>query len=292
MVNKSLAILASGTLGLKVIQSINEEYHIDFIATDNKSDNIIAFANKNKIPLFTGKPRKERLYNFLKNHTQTSEILLSINYLFIVESDVLKKFKYPVNFHGSLLPKYRGRTPHVWAIINNEIKTGITAHLMDDGCDTGDILLQREIEIRTEDTGASLLSKFNCLYPDMVKEVLMMINSQQITLAPQEHSKATKYGKRTPQDGKIDWDWHRERIFNWVRALSDPYPGAFCLYKNEKIVIDKVCFSDMGYDNEVRNGTFLTINPKLIIKTGNGALEITQLRKPKSVFFELNTSLE
>ena len=116
-----IIVFASGNLGVKMLEYLKQISEIEFIATDSKSAGIIEFAAKNGIDNFIGKPNKTEL--LIKLQSKKSDILLSINYLFLLEKKVFQLFEYPINFHGSLLPKYRGRTPHVWALINNEIET-------------------------------------------------------------------------------------------------------------------------------------------------------------------------
>src|SRR5690606_33504394 len=99
-------------------------------------------------------------------------------YLFIIDKKIIDlATSIAFNIHGSLLPKYRGRTPHVWSIINNEKFTGITAHIIDEGCDTGDIIEQVKIKISKSDTGASLLEKYNLLYLPLIRSVLEKIQT-------------------------------------------------------------------------------------------------------------------
>ena len=81
-----------------------------------------------------------------------------------------------------------------------------------------------------------------------------------------------------PKTGKINWDWHNERIRNWVRAQANPYPGAFTFFDNNKIIIDKISFSKIGFNSELPNGTIIQVKPKLIVKTSNGAVIIELLR--------------
>lgn len=273
------AFLASGNLGLTVIKACAEKVVPQFIATDSGSTAIVEYAAEKNIPLFKGNPRKGKLAAFMQQYK--IDLLLSVNYLFIVEKDVIEQVKYPVNFHGSLLPKYRGRTPHVWAIINNETKTGVTAHIIDDGCDTGDIVLQKEIEITTDDTGAGVLKKYEAIYPSMVMEVIQAVENGAMQRTAQDNSKATYFSKRTPEDGGINWQWQKERIRNWVRAQAHPYPGAFCFSGENKIVIDAVEFSDHGFTDTEANGTILSVSPSVIIKTSNGAVALTSIRNGK-----------
>jgi methionyl-tRNA formyltransferase len=272
----NISLLISGKLGFQVLLNLTDYCIIEFIATDRNSTEIIDFAKRKNILLFIGNPRKEKLSSYISEIK--SNILLSINYLFIIEDDVITKFKFPINFHGSLLPKYRGRTPHVWAIINNEIETGVTAHFIDNGCDTGDIILQEKIKISEYDTGFSILEKYADIYPRVVKEVITLLQTGNIIRKRQDNSSATVYGKRTPDDGKIDWNWQKERIKNWVRAQSFPYPGAFTFYDEKKIIIDEVSFCEIGFNNELPNGTILQVKPTLVAKTSNGSIKIDLIR--------------
>ena len=125
----TLGVLCSGGLGFDTLVKIHKEYQIKFILTDEKSIEIIQFSKEQEIPLFIGNPRNGTGYQFIKNISV--DVITSINYLFLIANDIISHpEKLIFNIHGSLLPKYRGRTPHVWAIINGEKKTGITAHLI------------------------------------------------------------------------------------------------------------------------------------------------------------------
>jgi methionyl-tRNA formyltransferase len=170
---------------------------------------------------------------------------------------------------------FRGRTPHVWAIINNEKITGITAHIIEEGCDEGDIVLQKEIPILDSYTGQDLLTIFNEMYPVIVNEVIEKIKTNTVQLIKQDNSKATFFEKRTADDGKISFDWQKERIYNWVRAQANPYPGAFCYLKSAKIIIHKVIFSDYGYKQEMINGLVVKVeDTSFFVKTQNGVIQI------------------
>ncbi len=272
----NIGLLLSGSLGLNVFKQIlNSNYAVNFIFTDSKSTEIIQLANQLEIPVFIGNPRNQRTTDFISN--KKIDVLFSINYLFIIESELIAlPEKYAINIHGSLLPKYRGRTPHVWAIINNEKITGITVHLIDNGCDTGDIIYQVKIQIEEHFTGGDLLEIYQKKYPEIILYVLDMIKSGKIKPEKQNHSLATYYGKRTPEDGKINWNWQKERIYNWVRALAIPYPGAFTFFQGGKIIINKIVFSDFGFRDNDPNGLILSTSPNPIIKTQNGAVELLE----------------
>jgi methionyl-tRNA formyltransferase len=285
----NLGVLCSGNLGLQVLKLLVAEYRIEFVFTDSGSKRVKEYCESQGLPIFIGNPRENKSKPFLSS--KSCDVILSINYLFIIEEELINfPNLYSINVHGSLLPKYRGRTPHVWAIINNENKTGVTAHLIDSGCDTGDIIEQIEVEISKEETGASILDKFNKLYFPLIKSVLSKIQNKQIEPIPQNHSQATFFGKRTPEDGMIDWNWQKERILNWVRAQSNPYPGAFTYVNEKKLTIDKISFSDDGFDSQIANGTILSINP-LKVKTQNGVIQIDQYREKIDNIMPLKTIL-
>lgn len=279
-----LGVLASGDLGYRLLKHLldNQQHQLVFVFTDKKAAPIYDLANTHQIPVFSGNPRKGRSNDFTKD--KPIEVLLSINYIYLIESDLINlPDKIAVNVHGSLLPKYRGRTPHVWAIINNEDETGITAHEIDEGCDTGDILKQVRIPIAGNDTGAKILEKFNNHYPKLIDEVLEEIEKDNIVPQPQNHDLATYFNKRTPADGRINWNWQKERIRNWVRAQAYPYPGAFTYCRDEKLIVDEVQFDDWGFHQDIPNGLILTTEP-LRVKCPNGVLRLTKLRsKPVQV---------
>ncbi|TXE19090.1 methionyl-tRNA formyltransferase [Psychroserpens burtonensis] len=279
-----IAVLCSGGLGFDTLKKIMPEYHILCVLTDSNSKTIIEFAKTNDIPLFSGNPRKKKGFEFIKAFD--IDVIASINYLFLIEEDIINHSKQlTFNIHGSLLPKYRGRTPHVWAIINDEKEAGITAHVIDAGCDTGKIIHQIKVPIEDEDTGADMLNKYADEYFPMVKQVLHNLEYNQLDLKIQNDSFATYFGKRTSEDGAINWNWTKEKIRNWIRAQAHPYPGAFTFYDGEKIIIDKVSFTDELISKKQLNGQIISkINLTPIIKTSNGAIKLDTIRTENCIF--------
>ncbi|PWN07460.1 methionyl-tRNA formyltransferase [Rhodohalobacter mucosus] len=274
-----IGILTSGGLGYKVISEIiNRIKKPEFIATDSNSEQIIEFSNQNEVLAFIGNPRGGKLVDFLKKNEIEVDLILSINYLFLLDEELIDSLPMAINLHGSLLPKYRGRTPHVWSIINGETKTGVTAHVIDTNCDTGDVVKQVEVPIEKDDTGATILKKFEKIYPELLFSVIEEAQSDDLKRVKQDNSKATFFGKRTPDDGLINWSWHKERIRNWVRAQANPYPGAFSLLNGERVIVDEVNYSDIGFSDTTKNGTILDVIENPIIKCPNGAVELTRVR--------------
>jgi methionyl-tRNA formyltransferase len=271
-----------------MLEYLKQISNIEFIATDSKSKDIIDFAHQESIEIFIGKPNKVELVE--KLISKQSKILLSINYLFILNQEIFNIFDFPINFHGSLLPKYRGRTPHVWAIINNEIETGITAHFIEEGCDVGDIVYQERIKIENYYSGADLLNIFQIKYPNIIYKVLDNISNAKFVRIPQDNNAATYFPKRAPEDGLLNWNWQKDRLYNWIRALSNPYPGAFTYYNKEKIIIDEIKFSKIGFDSSITNGTIISLNENNypIVKVQNGTIEIIKTRNIHTNFLRNN----
>jgi methionyl-tRNA formyltransferase len=277
-----IGVLTSGDLGKLTLEKIIINFDVKFVLTDNNSLGISKICNDKKIPFFKGNPRGGLGYDFIQNIEV--DVIVSVNYLFLIEKDIIQHpRKLIFNIHGSLLPKYRGRTPHVWAIINNEKETGITAHIIDEKCDTGDIISQIKIPINKRDTGADILNKYKLEYYNLINDVFKKIKFGKLDLIKQDEQSATYFGKRTPEDGKINWNWQKERIYNWVKSQSYPYPGAFSFVGSQKLIIDKVEESYLGFNYDIENGIILEVEPNIIVKTPNGALEIKKLRKKVEV---------
>ena len=271
-----IALLVSGDLGFIVLKKIIPNYKVEFVMTDKNSKSIKKFCVKNKIPMYEGNPRKSSSSMFYKNFSV--DLIFSINYLYLIDENLIKyPNKFSINIHGSLLPKYRGRTPHVWSIINGEKKTGITVHLIENECDAGDIIYQEELSIENEDTGAIILNKFKMRYPEIALEIIKNIDKDKIKRLKQDHKKATYYPKRSPIDGKINLSLNSKDICNWVRAQAYPYPGAFVFFEDYKVIFDKVIKTDLSFDKNLSNGTIINVNP-LLFKVNDAILKVTKHR--------------
>jgi methionyl-tRNA formyltransferase len=158
--------------------------------------------------------------------------------------------------------------------------------LIDEGCDTGDVIAQRIVPISFEDTGADLLIKYGKLYPQLVLDLFEHVKNGGIVATPQDSSKATYFGKRTPEDGEINWDWQKERIRNWVRAQAYPYPGAFTRLHGDKILVDKISYSEHGFFEQQPNGLVLSLSDGVIVKTCNGAIKLDLIRMNTNIIKE------
>jgi methionyl-tRNA formyltransferase len=131
-----------------------------------------------------------------------------------------------MNLHGSLLPKYRGAAPIAWAIINGERKTGLTTMRLDPGLDTGPILMQREIEIGSDEAAPEMAKRMADLGAPLVAESLVKLERGEIAPIPQDSTQATYAPILTKEHGRIDWSRTAGEIYNRIRGLT-PWPGAF-----------------------------------------------------------------
>jgi methionyl-tRNA formyltransferase len=143
-----------------------------------------------------------------------------------------------VNVHASLLPKYRGAAPISWAILKGEEVTGVTTMMMDEGMDTGDILLQAKLSIGQRETGASLYERLASLGVPLLKETLEGMKAGTIRPTPQDHTLASYAPSIKKEDGSIDWKREAREIDRQVRALN-PWPGAFTRWEGKFLKIYK-----------------------------------------------------
>ncbi|MBI4688852.1 MAG: methionyl-tRNA formyltransferase [Nitrospirae bacterium] len=178
-----------------------------------------------------------------------------------------------INVHASLLPKYRGAAPIQWAIINGEKTTGITTMLMNAGLDTGDILLQEELEINSEDTAETLSNKLSELGASLLLKTIKGIKDGSIKPRPQS-GEATFAPAIEKEDGWIDWSRTAIELFNFVRGMY-PWPCAYCYLNKERIKLTRVKEIDgsgkSGRIEKACKGDF-------IIGTGAGLLLIIELQ--------------
>jgi methionyl-tRNA formyltransferase len=144
-----------------------------------------------------------------------------------------------LGFHASLLPKYRGRAPINWALINGEDETGNTLMVLSPEADEGEIVGQRVISISDEDDCASLYEKVSSTEVEMLSEVLQQARQGGVPRRKQNSADATVMPRRRPEDGLIEWNRTSRKVYDWIRALTKPYPGAFTFARARKIMIWK-----------------------------------------------------
>jgi len=144
-----------------------------------------------------------------------------------------------LNMHGSLLPKYRGRAPVNWAILHGEQETGATLHHMVAKADAGDIVDQQAVPILCDDTAQDVMRKVTTAAEIVLARSLPLLAAGTAARTPQRLSDGQYFGRRAPEDGRIDWRWPAARIHNLVRAVAPPYPGAFADVSGQRWGIER-----------------------------------------------------
>jgi methionyl-tRNA formyltransferase len=178
--------------------------------------------------------------------------------------------------HGSLLPKYRGRAPINWAVLHGEPRIGMTLHRMVRSADAGAIVDQEGVDIGPRDTAEQAFRQvLPCARRVLVRQIDALLAGR-APETPQDDAQATYFTGRKPEDGRIDWRRGSREIFNLIRAVTDPYPGAFTDVGGARLMVwwgeheTPAARSLTG-----RPGEVLSLSP-LVIATGDGALELTR----------------
>jgi UDP-4-amino-4-deoxy-L-arabinose formyltransferase/UDP-glucuronic acid dehydrogenase (UDP-4-keto-hexauronic acid decarboxylating) len=278
-VNKIKAVVfayhALGYEGLNAL--IRNGFEVSIVFTHADGDEVIwwpsvsEFCKKNNI-------RYEIDSNLKCNSTFTTllslkpDIFFSFYYRNIIPIKILRLAKFGgYNLHGSLLPKYRGRCPVNWQLINGEEKSGLTLHKMGKNPDTGVIIHQSEIFIHPDQTALGLYKQMVEISQEFLDKSFYKILDEKYVGIKQDESEATTYGSRQPDDGLIDWSWTSRRVHNLVRAVTHPYPGAFT-YSKHKVMIWKT----KVIEETSKNNNHGTIVGENIITCSKGTISVLE----------------
>ena len=182
-----------------------------------------------------------------------------------------------INVHGSLLPKYRGAAPVQWCVINGERTTGVTTMLTDVGLDTGDMLLQKSIEILPDETAGELFERIAILGAEVLKDTLQALSSGTLQRTKQNEAQATRCSMLKKEDGHVDFSKPAQRVHDLIRG-TDPWPGAYAHLNGTTLKLWKSRLTE----GEGAPGEILCADPKrgLVVAAGGGAIEITELQAP------------
>ncbi|HSF31006.1 MAG TPA: formyltransferase [Candidatus Tectomicrobia bacterium] len=212
--------------------------------------------------------------------TLQPDLILSFYYRRLLSSAVLAMPRLgAINLHGSLLPKYRGRAPVNWVLVNGETQTGVTLHYMTEQADAGDIIAQRPVDIAFEDTALTLFEKVAQAAVELLRQTFPCIKAGIVPRQPQDPTQATYFGARTPDDGRIDWDRPALGLYNLVRAVTTPYPGAFTFLHGKKLYVWSCRPIQNGAGERQPPGTILgTHEGGCLVATGQGSLLLTQVQ--------------
>lgn len=202
------------------------------------------------------------------------DFIFSFYYRTMIEMQVLNiACRGSLNLHGSYLPKYRGRVPINWAVINGETETGATLHYMIEKPDAGEIVDQEKITIAFTDTAFDVFTKVTDAAVTILRRAWPLLLSGTAPRLPMDLSAGSYFGGRRPEDGRIDWSGSAVKIYNLIRGVTHPYPGAFTHLEGKKITI----WSGWPVSGHAEPGRIVSTRP-LAVGTGDGLLEIRSLQ--------------
>ena len=219
------------------------------------------------------KVRDEEFVDTLRAYNP--DVMVVVAFGQIIPLSILKMPKYGcVNIHGSLLPKYRGAAPIQWAVLDGEKETGITTILMDEGIDTGDILLKKTIKIDTDETSGSLFDKLMALGAETILETLDELEKGSLTPIKQGES-PTAYAKMlTKAMGLIDFTRPAKELDCFVRGMN-PWPSAYTLLSGKTLKLWKV----RAVEGSGKAGSVINIDKEsFTIACGEGAIEVLEVQ--------------
>jgi len=233
------------------------------------------------------------------------DIGISVNYVNIINSDVISKFKYGIlNAHGGDLPKYRGNAATAWAIINGEKKIGICIHKMIGGeLDSGDIIDRDYIKISHKTKIKDVYDEFEKIIPNLFLNSIKKLekdSSYYLEKQSQNPNDILRCYPRKPEDGRIDWELSAVQIHRLIRASSEPYEGAYTFFDSKKIIIWEADLVIENYDWIGVPGQFAEFDNEgnLFVLTGEGKLKLLEIEfdskrdKPKKFFKSLRSRFE
>ncbi|EKT56532.1 bifunctional UDP-4-amino-4-deoxy-L-arabinose formyltransferase/UDP-glucuronic acid oxidase ArnA [Providencia rettgeri] len=265
-----------GCVGLKALEKAGFDIQAVFTHTDDPNENhfyssVARLSADMELPVFAPENVNHPLW-IERIREMKPDVIFSFYYRDMLSEELLAIApKGAFNLHGSLLPKYRGRAPINWALLKGESETGVTLHKMVAKADAGDILAQEKVAITDTDTSLTLHAKVREAAEVLLNKTLPLIEAGSYKSVAQDESQATYFGRRTAEDGLINWNNSAKEVNCLIRAVTEPYPGAFTYLGARKMVIWRARVLD---DNQGKAaGTVLSSDP-LRIACGQGAIEV------------------
>ncbi|MFJ5831813.1 methionyl-tRNA formyltransferase [Streptomyces sp. NPDC093089] len=248
------------------------------------SDSVADLAAEHDVPVvIRNRPDDEELFALLEE--ADPDIIVANNWRTWIPPRIYTLPRHgTLNVHDSLLPKYAGFSPLIWALINGETEVGVTAHMMDEVLDAGDIVQQRTVAVGPTDTATDLFHKTVDLIAPVTIGALDLIASGRTDFTPQDRSQASFFHKRAEEDVLIDWNWPAEVLERLVRAQSAPYPPAFTHHRGKRLEVLSAVVSTGRYGGTpgrvfYREGDGVVIVAGADARTGlNHGLALTRVR--------------
>lgn len=282
---QSVVVCAYHNVGYRCLEELlRQEAEIALVFTHDDSPSeeiwfpsVRDLALKHGIPVATSDINLRENVDLLKE--LAPDLLLSFYYRHMIRSDVLEIPRLgALNLHPSYLPKYRGRVPVNWAVIQGESETGATLHYMVQQADAGDIVDQEKVTIEFHDTALDVLNKVTEAAVRVLSRSFPLLLAGKAPRIPMDLSHGSYFGGRRPADGRIDWNRSAVEIYNLIRGVTHPYPGAYTHLQGKKLVI----WSAFPAEGKGEPGRIVSRDP-FLVGTGEGLLEIRSLQEEESV---------
>ncbi len=267
------ALLARGERVVAVVT------HADDPAEGDWFESVADIARMHRLPLFA--PPSPNLPGLVEPlRALAPDLILSVWYRRLLAAPLLALPRIAaLNLHGSLLPKYRGRAPVNWVLVNGESRTGVTLHHMTAEADAGDVVAQEALDIDPEDTAATLYRRMVKVGVDLLLDGYPAVLAGTAERRAQDHARATAFPRRRPADGRVEWSWPARRIADMIRAVTHPYPGAFAGDGGARLYLwAGSVLSDSAL--VAAPGTLLDIRPAegVAVSTGQGVLLLRRIQ--------------
>ncbi|GGX32282.1 methionyl-tRNA formyltransferase [Streptomyces chartreusis] len=281
------------TWGHRTLQALlDSEHDVVLVVTHPRSehayekiwsDSVADLAEEHRVPVVIRNRPDDALFERLKE--ADPDIIVANNWRTWIPPRIFDLPRHgTLNVHDSLLPKYAGFSPLIWALINGEPEVGVTAHMMNDELDAGDIVRQEAVPVGPTDTATDLFHKTVDLIAPVTIGALGLIAAGQTEFTKQDRSKASFFHKRSIEDSRIDWTWPAEDLQRLIRAQSEPYPSAFTFHKGKRLEVLAAEVSQGLYGGTpgrvfYREGDGVVIVAGADARTGrNHGLAITRVR--------------
>lgn len=275
-----LVVCAYHNVGYRcILELLNQGADIELIFTHEDSpgeqiwfESVRELAKQRGIPCLTSDISLSENVERIK--TLAPDFIFSFYYRNMIRSKVLAiPTRGALNLHGSYLPKYRGRVPVNWAVINGETETGATLHYMVGKPDAGDIVDQEKVPIDFTDTSHDVFGKVTEAAVTVLARAWPLLRGGNAPRIPMNLAEGSYFGGRKPADGCIDWRKSALQIYNLVRGVTHPYPGAFTYLNGKKVTI----WQAWPLEGQGEPGRILSTKP-LLVGTGKGVLDIRSLQ--------------
>jgi methionyl-tRNA formyltransferase len=281
MHSRRVLLIGYGTTTEAAVRSLLPCVEVIGVVRDTMapSDPVVQLASRHGVPLL-GPTSPNALQRIIAELRPQCAVISSYNRC--LGSDLLKMCPF-VNVHYAPLPRFRGRAPVTWAIINGEPTAGISIHLVDEAIDSGNLLYQEEITIATDDTATTLYTRLNAIQERHLGDVVLAVLSGSKGRL-QESSLATYGCARNPEDGEICWTDSARHIERLVRALTPPFPGAFTYLEGRQLIVHRaVAARDLPSYSGSIPGRVARLSRRegwVDVLAGEGSLRLLEVKRP------------